>query len=36
MVTWQLIPVPEQSPDQDVKADPFPGWAVNVTTVPSG
>jgi hypothetical protein len=36
IVTWQVVAVPEQAPDQDVKVDPFPGWAVNVTVVPSG
>jgi len=30
------VPVPEQSPPQPLKADPVPGLAVSVTTVPTG
>jgi hypothetical protein len=35
IVTWHVVLVPEQSPDQPEKLDPPPAAAVSVTSVPS-
>ncbi len=35
IVTWHVVLVPEQSPDQPEKLDPPPAVAVSVTIVPS-